>query len=344
MSDLDSHFRLPGIESASTVFNDTSSFVLTTTAGAAAGTLDLPTLYIPGANSTQAFREGIVQAGSSFIFVIPRVPAVGLDNKSYDYQFFLPYYDSGGPQTFYTFSVVLPATATAASGTSLQPLNYNWAYHDGQLDLSTEPAATLVLVSELGKSYTFRADQAGQILALLAPGRYTMQISKIGFISMTDNLYIPAATTPLPPQPQEKPAPPQVPTVTVTPTPDGNLICFGADCYLQEAGGEGSLQALTELSCTGSICRLVGVNQTLFVQKHGLKPYLSSPRANTGAGGPLNFTRMLGDLGRGLTQQFGPAQTGNSGIPVLFAIAALIGGAAFLYFRGGGRPRRGGYD
>ncbi len=347
LSEIDAHFNLPEVESVSKVFNDTSSFALENTTGDSAGTLALPTLYIPGANSAQAFREGIVKAGTSFLFVIPASSAVGLDGLSYDYQFFLPY-SYNGSQTFYAFSVVPPANNTTtpavtpaepAGGAQLQPLNYNWNYNDGQLSFSTEPAATIVLISELGQTYTFRADQAGQVLALLAPGRYTMQISKLGYISMTDNLYIPSTVTPLPPQ--VPPVQPPSTLVSITPTPDGNLICFGNDCYLQ--AGDEELQALTELSCTGSICRLVGINQTIFVQKHGLKPYFSGSRTGNG-GGPLNFSRMMEVLGQGLSQQFGPSGQGGSSVLLLFAFAALIGAAALLYFRAGPKPRRGGYD
>lgn len=347
LTDFDAHFQIPEPESVLKVFNDSSSFALVSTSGASAGTLDLPTLYIPGTGNAQAFREGIVQAGSSFLFVVPRSPAAGLDGQTYDYQFFLPY-NYNGSQTFYTFTVVPPATTTtttpSGSGGGEQPLDYNWAYHDGQFDMSTEPEATLVLIDELGKSYTFRADQAGQIITSLSPGRYTIRVSKIGFISMTDNLYIPTTAFPL--QPPEPKPPVQAPAsiVSITRTPEGNIICFDSDCYLQEAGAGGSLQELTELSCTGSICRLVGVDRALFVQMHGLKPYGAGLRSRSGAaGGPLNFSAMLDALGRGLSQQLGPAGTGSPAILVVFAIAALVGAWVMLHLRSV-RVRKGGYD
>ena len=161
---------------------------------------------------------------------------------------------------------------------------------------------------------------------------------------MTDNLYIPAQT-PTPAPPVTPPSSETTPPVTVTTTPDGNVICFGADCYLQDTGSGGTLQELSELSCTGSICRLVGADQTYFIQKHGLTHYtMASARASPQASQPMNFGGMMSSLGSGLSAQFGTPSSSSPFILIAFALVAVIGGAFLLYFKGGSGSRKGGYD
>ncbi len=342
LTEFDAHFGIPGIESSSLLFNDTSDFILSTTTGTAAGVLPLPTLYIPGTNDSHAFREGIMQSGSSFVFVVPISGALGADGQAYDYQFFLPF-DFNSSQSFYTFAVVIPPPP--ASGSGAQPLNYDWNYADGSLNFNTHPGATITLTDELGRTYTFTADNAGQMIATLPPGEYTMQVTEPGFIGMTDTLYIPAGAQGNTPTEPGQPAPPAAGTVTITSTPEGNVLCFGSDCYLQEAGSSESLQALSELSCTGSICRLVGANQTYFIQKHNLtRTTAAGARGAARTSPPLNFNNMLKSLGDGLTSQFGSTSSGGSSIFIAFALVALAGGAVLLYFRKGRGQKFGGYD
>ncbi|VVB57679.1 Uncharacterised protein [uncultured archaeon] len=343
---FDQHFNLSSRESAALVFNDTSQFSLQAGTSTPGATLNLPTLYIPGKNDTHAFRVGIGQAGSNFIFVVPSQTAVGMDNQSYDFQFFLPYYFNE-TYTFHVFSITPPSSA--AIGPILKPLNYRWSYNGSRLQVQTEAYASMSMVDLLGKAYNSGADGSGLAQMDIAPGRYTLHLSKSGFSDLTDTLYLPAPI-PMPETENETTGltgqkPPQV---SVTRSLDGVTVCVDQDCYFQAVAEADSARLLTELSCSGSLCQLINISPYSYIQKHQMVRLAASPsRSGPAQADSVNVSGLLDSLGRGLSNRFGGTADTSSGGTIIYIVggALVLGGAAFLLTKAWPfRPKEGGYD
>ncbi len=328
---FDSHFNLSDPESSSRLFNDTSTFSLTAGASTPGGELSLPTLYIPGASDEHAFRVGLAQAGSNFVFVVPRASAAGRDNSTYDFQFFLPYSYAGGV-TFYVFSIVAAAPAvTGTTSTPMQSLNYHWAYDGATFTISTERDTSVSLSDQLGKSYNAQSGSSGSATLDVPPGRYSLLLQKSGYYDALDSIYLPAAP---PPVQNQTPALPPVPQVSVTRSPEGLTVCLEDNCYFQAVSEADSARLLADLSCNGSLCTLVNISPASFVQKHQLRRVLSpSPAAGARAPATLNFTALVDSLGRGLSDRFGAPSGGapSSGMMAL-TLVGLVGLAAAVFF------------
>ena len=349
---FDQSHDLSGINSVSVVFNTTSNFSLFTRDGDPAGSFSIPTVYLPGyySNGTQnlqAFREGLVQAGSDFIFVIPIARGPGFDGRAFDYQFVLPYSISSGNR-FYPFAILPPVAYSG--GTSLPTVNYQWSFDGQALVITTAPGATVVLHDELGKAYNVVADSNGIARVILPPGsKYSLRLSSSGLQDATTSLYIPVPT-------QAEPAPLKPPPVSATGsstpevrtmrTPQGLVVCIGDECYLREASESESQALLSELSCNGDVCQFTG-NFSDLVSKYKLqrRADLSIPRSAS-ASSSFDVAAALAGVGPAFSAQLSSISGGrpDSG-PVLLVIALCAGVGAILLLRRPSAPKiQGGYD
>jgi hypothetical protein len=335
LSEFDLHFNLSGRESAYYLFNDTSAFNISAGISTPGGDLLLPTLYIAGALDEHAFRVGLAQAGANFIFVIPYSASVGKDGKYYNYQFFLPY--STGAN-FYVFSIVPPSNTTATvsnvgGAPSLSSLNYNWVYDGSMLTINTEPGTSISLSDSLGKSYNAKSDESGVARFEVLPGRYMIRLQKSGYSEVLDSIYLSAPNI-LQNKTEEKQPPP---TVSITRSPEGVTVCLESDCYFQEVSQEDLTRLLSDISCNGSICTLLNITPTAFVQKHQLKRVISAgPQAASTPLASFNISALFGSLGRGLSERFGFASQNSSfaNIAALSIVFGTIAISAYLVSKG----------
>ncbi|MFH1095525.1 MAG: hypothetical protein V1728_04875 [Candidatus Micrarchaeota archaeon] len=349
---FDQSHGLSGINSVGVAFNSTSNFSLYTRDGVPAGILSLPTVYLPGyypngTSNPQAFREGLVQAGSGFIFVVPIGRAIGFDGRTFDYQFILPYSISSSNQ-FYAFAISSPLATSG--GTGLPTVNYQWSFDGQTLMITTSPGATIVLHDELGKAYNVVADSNGIARLAVSPGsKYSLRLSSGGFQDATSSLYLPQPTMVEPTKPAPQPAVPSgssKPQVRTLRTPQGLLVCIGDECYLREASESETQALLSELSCNGDVCQFRG-NFSEIVSKYKLQPRsdLSIPRSFSSSP-PFDVAAALAGVGPALSAQFSSiASASPDSGPVLFVIALCAGAGVILFLRRPGAPKiQGGYD
>ncbi len=344
LTDFDARYNLSNLSSASNLFNETATYSLLSLTGTPAGTLSLPTVYMPGyaTNGTydaHAFSEALTQIGSAYIFVVPVSTKKGFDNRTYDFELVLPYY-VGTNTTFSIFTIVAPAAASSDTGgsqTALPPVGYSWSFDGSSLVIHTEPGAAIVLHDQLGKVYNAVADSGGTIAFSLPPGQYSLRLQASNYQTTMENLYIqpatfvpppPQATPPTSPPPGAAPAPP----VTFQQTPQGTVMCIGPECYIAPSTSITSLQTLSELSCSGSICRFVGDNQSAFAQKYNFHPTGSlvvPSRLGSPAPAP-DLANLLSQIGPALSEQLGGANTLQSKPMAILLIVSLVAAAMVL--------------
>lgn len=364
---FDDKYGLPSNNSVSLVFNDSSSFAIYNTAtGSLSANLTLPTLYLAGGSDPMAFSEGLAQVNgsSSFVFVVPIANTSGFDNRTFDFEFALPYVLLSS-STFYVFSVLSPSTAAASTASSSsggtgasQPPSSQLSFDGRTLTIRTAPGASVVLHDSLGKVYNFVADAGGIVRAALPSGtRYTLTISSGGGLSSLDSIFLPSPVyVPPPAQPAAAPGQsggtsPATPAVTVDRTPEGIRLCSGGECYIQPSGSWG-VEPLTELSCSGSICRFVGTNTSEFVKRQGFTPVgvsITPGLAVAVAPSPANIARALQSIGTYLSAQFGSPLSDagpRANWPMTATLAVLLGaGAILILFHPLSQQKpRGGYD
>ena len=284
-SQLDSHFGLSTDESSSYVFDSTSSFRVYSNSQGNYTDILLPTVYFPGnySNGTSyahAFKQGAAKIDSNPVFLVPKSEYSGIDGADIDYQFALPYSESSS-NTFYLFSVsdqnapppaqIPPPAIQSGSGTPTASLS--WEYDGVSLTVITESYADVIARDQLGSSYSGKASSYGKFnFRAVAGFKYYLSVSKEGFNPSYTTLYIPTPTI-LTGEKMNDTSGAQTSDIFLIENPfSGTIICIGLDCYAPESGSIlDSAELLSELSCTGSICRFVGTTQVEFVQKYKLK-------------------------------------------------------------------------
>lgn len=362
LSGLDTYYDLFGLSVSSMLFNDTADYHLPAFSHESQGaTLTLPTTYLPGyydngSSNPNAFYEGVTQVNSSYLFVVPVNPGHGFDNRTFDYQFVLPY-SILSTNTFYIFSIVGPANSSNPHNTNV-PLQvpYRWSFSNPTLTIFTVSGASVILHDQLGKAYDAVAGNNGQAQFSLPLGWYSLYISASGYQSITDNLYLQAPfipTAPVNPNPNNNPfgSTPKNDNLNVYQTPQGLVLCEGSDCFLSP--GNLSLASLTELSCTGSICRLTAGNITFFLQKYKFQKtgHVTVPNELAPPAPFPSITEMLSQFGPALSAELGGVDaTANKPlfIALLLCVSSVALGLTLLYRPAvpngpGGPKRRGGY-
>ncbi|MFH1306572.1 MAG: hypothetical protein ABIH83_02865 [Candidatus Micrarchaeota archaeon] len=280
LSAFDSHFSLTGAESSSYVFNETTSFAIYTDSAGSTTALSLPTLYLAGqyANGTenpQAFKQGIVQRGSSYLFIVPSSSAKGFDGRTFDYEFALPYSISSS-NTFYLFAVTAPVTSVPTTGGDivLPLISFTWSYDSKNLRIETESGATISMYNELGSSFYGTANSGGVYTTAAPSGfKYYISVSKSGFRSADTSIYIPPPVHIIQqgPGPGEGQGAEGRKEVFVGEREGKAMICIDEECYESDVLEAGSVELLVDLSCTGDVCHFVGTTEDVFKEKYGLR-------------------------------------------------------------------------
>ncbi|PIT84158.1 hypothetical protein COU37_04825 [Candidatus Micrarchaeota archaeon CG10_big_fil_rev_8_21_14_0_10_45_29] len=313
LGSIDSHFNLRNYESSSHVFDSTANFSVYNSSNDTTVTLSLPTAYFAGksnggSTNWQAFRQGIVLKGTSILFIVPSSSATGFDGRTFDFEFALPY-DQFGGNSFYIFTIAAPyeppPTLLSTGGdTPLGSLGFSWAYDGKILTIHTTPGASITLRDSLGASFSPQSESGGDYKFEVPAGfKYYAYLSKSGYDRLDTSLYIslPVKTTgekEKEDKEKEKPTGEEGETdVTIEQTPSGTIICIGNDCYESEFAEIAKVQELQELSCYGSICKLVGIDGAAFVEKYSLtkSPYQSTRRGESAAA--LDISKMFSDFG-----------------------------------------------
>ncbi|MFA5108582.1 MAG: carboxypeptidase-like regulatory domain-containing protein [Candidatus Micrarchaeia archaeon] len=359
---FDSNFGLANSSTISYIFDSNSTFILYTGSDWSNVSLSLPTLYLSGQNAngstnSNAFRQGLVQKGTSFLFIVPVNATRGFDGRTFDFEFALPY-ASGSTNQYYIFAVSNQSTPTPTptdTGQSvvgpLPSLSFGWAYDGKTLYINTEPGATVWLRDELGATYSGVADAKGAYSYNAPAGfKYYIAVTKSGYGTVESSIYIPL---PIIVKSQNN-TPVQQPTkvdVVIETTPSGPVVCIGNDCYSGDFATESNVQALSELSCSGSICRFVGISEADFIEKYKLRRVSvirqstsSSPFASS-----VDFSSMFNNLGYELSSGLGSMSAWPQKEQgfflyafMFFAIAALI---VYVFKSKLSRPKfNGGYD
>ncbi|VVC01433.1 Uncharacterised protein [uncultured archaeon] len=349
LSGFDAHFNLSQTESATRLFNETSSFSSDAGVNTPALSLSLPTLYIPGANDTHAFRVGVAQAGQNFIFVVPQASAVGMDGQAYDYQFFLPY--SNDSATFYVFSIVRQAAPSADTGGTpvVSPsIDYQWAYDGTRLQITTLTDVSISMIDVIGKTYNANSGSAAKAELEILPGRYNVRMSKSGYRDLSDTIYLPESALKKEEKPPEK-APEKLTKVTVERSQEGITVCVGDACYFQGAAEVDSTRLLSDLTCTGALCELVNISPSAFIARHQLKRIGQAGVSGANRPDALNIAAQIDALGRDLSARLG-GRPNTAASPLelaAIAIGLLASGAAVYwgskYLTGRKARSRGGY-
>lgn len=365
LDSVDSHFNLRNFESSSHVFDSTSNFSVYNSSNSTTVTLSLPTAYFAGKNidnstNWQAFKQGIVLKGTSTLFIVPSSSATGFDGRAFDFEFALPY-DQFGGNSFYIFTIAEPYTPPPAVSTGgdapLGSLGFSWSYDGKILTVYTTSGASITLRDSLGASYSSQSEGGGEYKFEVPAGfKYYAYISKSGYERLDSSMYISLPVKPKTEaeekeeQDAKKPtADGEEPDVTIEQSPTGTIICIGEDCYVSEFAEVAKLQELKELSCYGSICKLVGIDGAAFVEKYSLvkSPYKSTRRGE--GAGALDISKLFSDFGYEVSSGLGSAtswQEKDRGFFfysfVFFAIAALF---VYLFRQNFSRHASGGgYD
>ena len=351
---FDAYFNLLPAESASKLFNDTSAFSVSAGVSTPGIQLDLPTLYVSGRDQAKAFRVGLAQADTHFIFVIPQTSEIGMDGRSYAYQFFLPYTNNQS-MTFYAFSIVPPAAQAAPSEvkTKVTPsIGYRWTYDGETLQIFTDPQVSISLNDVMGMTYNANSGERGEADLTVLPGKYTVQLSESGYKETTDTIYLPEPLVPIEKPKEEIPTNKELPgNVTVTRSPEGIKMCVGGECYFQTMTNAESdtTSMLSDLTCTGSLCELVDIAPSAFIVKHQLRR-MSSSGVQTGPSSQaaFNIESVMNNLGRQLSTSLGSRSTAPSSVDTTAAIISILAVGLTVYWASGywSRQRtkpRGGY-
>ncbi|MFH0927786.1 MAG: carboxypeptidase-like regulatory domain-containing protein [Candidatus Micrarchaeota archaeon] len=363
-SEFDSHFGISGYESSQYVFSSTSTFNIYTDSYGTYSSLSLPTLYMSGEYSngtpySNAFREGVAKAGSNLIFIVPVSSYYGANGEDIDYQFAVPY-EISSSNTFYLFSVSTPlsnstpaaqASQTQTTGSTL-PVGFSWSYDGVALTILTEAGASISARDELGASYSATADSNGRYSFKAPAGyRYFISITKEGFSPASGSIYIPVPTVKVDSQNasnQTGQAPKDA--VILKDTDTGTILCVGSDCYAPENGDSlKSVEALSELSCSGTICRFVGISEAEFVSKYNLRKIpITSPPPLSGSPPVFDFGQFFTTVGQEISSGLGssaalPDRERNLFLYV-FTFFAVIAVFVYALKRHSGRKFSGGYD
>lgn len=349
-AEIDSHFGLSGHDSSSYVFANTSNFTIYLNSISNLS-LALPTIYLAGQNAdgstnATAFRQGVAKRNSSFVFIIPTSDAKGFDGRDIDYEFVLPYSIFSSNQ-YYVFTVypLPPATPSSDTGINLPAISLSWAYNGSNLEISTLAGTTLYMYNELGASYSGISDSSGKYSAVAPAGfKYYITASKSGYTPTTISIYIPPPKIIV-----EKPKNETIANASITKegeleifkSAEGTMVCIGEDCYIGNFESPDSVQKLSDLSCSGSICRFVGISDTSFIEKYSLrKAPVSSSYLRQNQPTTLDLGKMFSDFGFELSSGLGsvsrwPEQDSMFFLYVFafFAIAAL-----FVYVFGKRHP------
>lgn len=335
LSAFDAHFNLSSTESASRLFNDTSNFNATAGTSTPLINLNLPTLYLSGLQDTRAFRIGLAQAGSHFVFVVPQTSQTGMDGNNYSFQFFLPY-SFNQSMTFYVFSIVAPTptpTPDPGGGVIRHSIDYRWAYDGKTLVITTVSDASITLSDVMGKTYNANSGQPGEARLDVLPGHYTLRISKSGYQELTDVLYLPEPVVPVvPPVVPKEPA-----NVTITRSPQGITMCMGGECYYQTSGNSDEALMLSDLNCQGTLCELVGITPASFITKHQMKHVQAASvqaRPNPPAAA-LDIQSTMDALGHELSLRLGSQTAAPSPFSLVALVVSLLAVALCVYWAAG---------
>lgn len=359
---LDSLFDLGGTHSAAVVFNDTATFeILSNSSGLSQANLSLPALLLPGYSGStllpDAFRVGAMQsANNTFIFVVPLSSGrLGTDNRSYQYQFALPF-SLARDNRFYVFTIPSPAApnesqapAAPSGGSGPAYVDFSWTYSDGTLSVHTLPGASVTVVDPLGETLTVVADRQGNAAFPAKPGlRYTIKLSLPGRTVTYGSSDIPLPDQSVSLPPVSSPPGPCQDEVRIERTARATMLCICSDCYEMDSSLDSDLERLVDITCEGDTCRLVGTDREAFVKRNNLRKLLPPvPARPAAAERPLDIGSLLDSLGQRLAGAFGSTdgtwpEQGRNAVVVLAALAVGAFVVYGLYFR---PPKYvGGYD
>lgn len=325
---LDAKYSLGGAEASSNLFNETKNFTLLQPYGpGGAYWITGPSVFYPGfvgANhSDSAYSQGVFQSGSNIVFLVPLSSATLENGTGYQYVFALPYDSNGSNQVFYLFSTL--TNAPPSGGGSYQQVPFRWSYDENGLLILTVPRALITIKNSKFSSISDNADSSGRALFRLFPGTYWVTVSASGYNRAEAEITLHAISRRLnlSVQPEAN--------LTYTSKAGTQTVCFNGECFTRTGG---DLVNISEISCTGGICKFVGDDFTEFIAKYRFKkePTLKVSQPQTPRESPyLGIQEFFARLGRQLSGSIGGLEFGGGQYIGAFVVVILaLLAAAFM--------------
>lgn len=349
LSALDAKYGLAGGESSGELFNETYNFTLLEPYGQG-GALwaEGSAVFFEGVNSSgspvpDAYRQGVFQSGSDFLFIVPLYNASLGNGTSYQYVFALPYDTSGSSQVFYLYSTLsnatLPPPPVDTGGGALKPVPFRWSYDEGGLAIFTVPHALILIQNAQHRAINDNADIYGKALFRLLPGTYRATIIASGYLEANVEITLVPITATLPSPPLASPE------IDFSANGTVQRVCFEGECYVRTGG---SLTPLDEISCSGGLCKFIGDDFIEFVTRNDFQKEPTIDARDT-SGRPSQFAgvpEFMSSVGSELSSFVRSGGAGRSNGPYIavFMIVIFVSLASVYVWRSGLPKHRGGHD
>lgn len=341
--ELDEHFGLFGHSSFQYIFDNTSKFFLNS--GKNIEEFVLPTLFLAGLTENGSinnfsFREGIIKKGNSYVFVVPINRSKALDGNYYDYIFALPTKLEG--ITYYVFlNVISKDKEIDSAGSIIDFVPLSWSYDGQKLTIFTKPNSQIIVFDELGSLVQGTSNNDGFYVLDVIPGsKYYIKVKKEGYRDSELVLYIPLPQIIQNISEEQKEAPVIKPEQVLEEelkiegeqkvyiqTSGGSVIsiCFDKECYSTTFASTQEIEKLSELSCIGQFCKLVGISKTEFINKYNLKFVESKiPTQQNQSNFLLDYNKFFESLGYELSRSLGTTKIFLNKDPYFFVYLSVF--------------------